>query len=58
MNSGEGIPAGIGVAACTQTAANAPRHLYGPIMPGNTYMVTDTSNGTLTTSHWWEYQLG
>lgn len=38
--------------------ANEPRTLCGPVLPNNAYTVYELTNGTVTTQHWWEYQLG
>ena len=42
----------------TPVTGSAPCTVKCPVMPGMIYMFTSGTSGTLTVSHWWEYQLG
>lgn len=55
---GDGIPAFLTL--CQQSAANAsaPRSLCGPVLPGRILSAIDTTSGTLTNTHWHEFDLG
>jgi len=56
--AGDGIPPYQILSVCRRHTAASSRHTYGPVLPGKTYAFLDTTNSTLTQSHWWEYQLG
>ena len=56
--SDEAIPPQLQISQTFHTTLSVAKTSRFPVMPSQVYSCYELSTGTITTSHWWEYQLG